>query len=98
MKTYTVVLHRENLIGSLRIDWRTGFSFYDPKRNESLWSFDFNQLVESSDDGKDLLSLTFSIFPGNRCQFKTKILRCSCLSAILYCIDAFLRAKLVVNG
>ncbi|OTF79632.1 PDZ domain containing protein, partial [Euroglyphus maynei] len=60
-KIYTVAFEPGNIIGSFKIDWKSGFSFYDPKHNECLWSYQFYQLKHSSDDGKEILSLSFML-------------------------------------
>nr|XP_046911567.1 gamma-1-syntrophin-like isoform X1 [Dermatophagoides farinae] len=90
-KIYTVALEPGNIIGSFKIDWKSGFSFYDPKHNECVWSYRFYQLKHSSDDGKEILSLSFMLEPN---RFITQhILRCSCLQSIIFSIHSFLRAK-----
>ncbi|KAF7493182.1 Gamma-2-syntrophin [Sarcoptes scabiei] len=91
IKIFTVIWEKKNLIGSLKIDWNNGFSFYDPKNNLNQWSYKFYQLKNSSDDGEKLLSLTFQC--NDHHSYRTYSLRCSCLDSIIYCIQSFLRAQ-----
>lgn len=91
-KTFTVVLEEENVFGSLILDWRFGFSFYDPKRKQYLWSYKFHQLRSSFDDGQSRLSLTFAV-DGSPEQTRTHVLQSAALPVLLCCTEAFLAAK-----
>ncbi|KAH9424487.1 hypothetical protein DERP_004672 [Dermatophagoides pteronyssinus] len=98
-KIYTVALEPLNIIGSFKIDWKMGFSFYDPKHNELIWSYQFYQLKHSSDDGQEILSLSFLIDSNDNhknhhnVQIVQHVIRCSCLKTIIFSIHSFLRAK-----
>ena len=91
-KTFTVQLEKENIFGSFNIDWYRGLSFYDPRTKLHLWAFQFEQLKYIEDDGDSLLLLTFAT--PNCSKSVTNILRCSNLMSVVYCINAFLAAKL----
>ncbi|WAR18087.1 SNTG1-like protein [Mya arenaria] len=57
-----------------------------------LWTYKFSRLKGSSDDGKQRLKLHFSTdTPG---QVDAKEVECSSLQLLLFCIHAFLSAKL----
>ena len=87
------MLEDKGIFGSLILDWKLGFTFFDPKTKQYLWTYKFSQLKTSSDDGKSCLSLTFVTDPNDSRITKTHILQCSCLQILVYCIHAFLSAK-----
>lgn len=84
-----VRLEEENIFGSFTLDWRFGFSFYDPKSKHHLWSYKFHQFKQSYDDGKSRLFITFC----TEHEDVTHILSSSCLQTLIYCMQAFLSAK-----
>ncbi|CAG2165872.1 unnamed protein product, partial [Oppiella nova] len=90
-KTFPVVC--DGMSGSLTLDWRMGFALYDPLVKEYKWNYKFHQLKHSSDDGNHELSLTFVTNPNDSRITETQLLECNSLQNLLYCMHAFLSAK-----
>lgn len=79
-------------LSGLTLDIDVGFSLYDSETKSYQWCYKFSRLKGSSDDGKMKLKLHFhSDKPG---QVETREVECSSLQTLLYCIHAFLSAKL----
>ncbi|XP_026467987.1 gamma-1-syntrophin-like [Ctenocephalides felis] len=76
----------------LTLDWNHGFSLGDSD-GVTLWQYKFSQLRGSSDDGKTRLKLHFQ--DSDTRTIETKELDCSILQSLLYCMHAFLTAKVV---
>ncbi|RWS26666.1 hypothetical protein B4U80_04191 [Leptotrombidium deliense] len=94
-KTFAVIA--EGRSGSLTLDWRIGFAFYDPKEKSYIWTFKFSQLKNSSDDGNNKLWLHFHSQRENNNRNNhrliTKELIVNNLQSLLYCMHSFLSAK-----
>ncbi|KAG7310296.1 hypothetical protein JYU34_003051 [Plutella xylostella] len=88
-KTFTVV-HGGRAAG-LTLDWSAGFSLTEGGSTTPVWAFRFSQLRGSSDDGKSKLKLHFQD-PETR-VIETKELECQILQSLLFCMHAFLTAK-----
>ncbi|KAG8225250.1 hypothetical protein J437_LFUL008787 [Ladona fulva] len=88
-KTFTVSANGKT--AGLTLDWNMGFALYDTEAKAYAWKYKFSQLKGSSDDGKCRLKLHF-LTPETR-AIETKELECSSLQALLFCMHAFLTAK-----
>ncbi|XP_012543922.1 gamma-1-syntrophin [Bombyx mori] len=89
-KTFTVV-HSGRAAG-LTLDWSAGFSLTEGTPGASpVWSYRFSQLRGSSDDGKSKLKLHFQ--DAETKVIETKELECQILQSLLFCMHAFLTAK-----
>ncbi|KAL1115654.1 hypothetical protein AAG570_005944 [Ranatra chinensis] len=75
----------------LTLDWNMGFALYDTSTRSYTWQYKFSQLRGSSDDGKSKLKLHFQ--DSDTKAIETKELECSSLQALLFCMHAFLTAK-----
>ncbi|XP_072938520.1 gamma-2-syntrophin [Epargyreus clarus] len=88
-KTFTVV-HAGRAAG-LTLDWAAGFSLSDGPGAPPVWAYRFSQLRGSSDDGKSKLKLHFQDTETK--VIETKELECQILQSLLFCMHAFLTAK-----
>ncbi|CAH2229120.1 jg4798 [Pararge aegeria aegeria] len=89
-KTFTVV-HMGRAAG-LTLDWSSGFSLSEGTPGAPpVWSYRFSQLRGSSDDGKSKLKLHFQDTETK--VIETKELECQILQSLLFCMHAFLTAK-----
>ncbi|XP_063825058.1 gamma-2-syntrophin [Ostrinia nubilalis] len=89
-KTFTVV-HGGRAAG-LTLDWTGGFSLSEGTPGAPpVWSYRFSQLRGSSDDGKSKLKLHFQ--DAETKLIETKELECQILQSLLFCMHAFLTAK-----
>ncbi|XP_073957256.1 syntrophin-like 2 isoform X2 [Choristoneura fumiferana] len=89
-KTFTVV-HGGRAAG-LTLDWSAGFSLSEGTPGAPpVWSYRFSQLRGSSDDGKSKLKLHFQ--DAETKVIETKELECQILQSLLFCMHAFLTAK-----
>ncbi|KAL1492910.1 hypothetical protein ABEB36_011077 [Hypothenemus hampei] len=88
-KTFTVSCNGKT--AGLTLDWNTGFSLNDGDSKTVIWQYKFSQLRGSSDDGKSKLKLHFQDIDTK--VIETKELECSILQSLLYCMHAFLTAK-----
>lgn len=82
----------EGKIGTLTLDWK-GFSFYDACANKYDWVYKFSRLKNSSDDRRNTLWLCFKIPTGDGWVTETREVTCNKLQKLLYCIYAFVIAK-----
>lgn len=89
-KTFTVTTSAGKTAG-LTLDWNMGFALFDNENKSFLWKYKFSQLKGSSDDGKARLKLHFQE-PDTR-LIDTKEMECSALQSLLFCMHAFLTAK-----
>ncbi|XP_050669708.1 gamma-1-syntrophin [Leptidea sinapis] len=90
-KTFTVV-HLGRAAG-LTLDWASGFSLAEGSAGAPpVWAYRFSQLRGSSDDGKSKLKLHFQDTETK--VIETKELECQILQSLLFCMHAFLTAKL----
>ncbi|XP_071038537.1 gamma-1-syntrophin isoform X2 [Parasteatoda tepidariorum] len=88
-KTFSVVYKGKT--GGLTLDWNMGFALYDTEAKCYAWRYKFSQLKGSSDDGKSKLTLNFQ--DPEKKEVESEELECQLLSALLYCMHAFLTAK-----
>ncbi|XP_063548192.1 gamma-1-syntrophin [Cydia strobilella] len=89
-KTFTVV-HGGRAAG-LTLDWSSGFSLSEGTPGAPpVWAYRFSQLRGSSDDGKSKLKLHFQ--DAETKVIETKELECQILQSLLFCMHAFLTAK-----
>ncbi|XP_013188019.2 gamma-1-syntrophin [Amyelois transitella] len=89
-KTFTVV-HLGRAAG-LTLDWTAGFSLSEGTPGAPpVWCYRFSQLRGSSDDGKSKLKLHFQ--DAETKVIETKELECQILQSLLFCMHAFLTAK-----
>ncbi|XP_046382885.1 gamma-2-syntrophin isoform X1 [Ischnura elegans] len=88
-KTFTVSANGKT--AGLTLDWNMGFALYDTEAKAYAWKYKFSQLKGSSDDGKCRLKLHF--LTAETRTIETKELECSSLQALLFCMHAFLTAK-----
>ncbi|KAK6617798.1 hypothetical protein RUM43_014026 [Polyplax serrata] len=75
----------------LTLDWNCGFILQDTDTNSTLWNYKFSQLKGSSDDGNCRLKLHFQEIETR--IIETKEMECSSLQNVLFCMHAFLAAK-----
>nr|XP_023027045.1 gamma-1-syntrophin [Leptinotarsa decemlineata]XP_023027046.1 gamma-1-syntrophin [Leptinotarsa decemlineata] len=88
-KTFTVSSNGKT--AGLTLDWNLGFSLHEGDSKTPLWQYKFSQLRGSSDDGKSKLKLHFQDIDSK--AIETKELECSILQSLLFCMHAFLTAK-----
>ncbi|XP_065165944.1 gamma-1-syntrophin isoform X2 [Atheta coriaria] len=88
-KTFTVSYNGKT--AGLTLDWNHGFSLHETDVKTPLWQFKFSQLRGSSDDGKSKLKLHFQDIDTR--AIETKELECTILQSLLFCMHAFLTAK-----
>ncbi|KAH3897491.1 gamma-2-syntrophin-like [Dreissena polymorpha] len=92
LKVKTFGCTYQGRLSGLALDFDVGFSLYDSQTKTYMWTYKFSQLKGSSDDGRQKLKLHFSSDkPG---QVETREVECSSLQLLLFCIHAFLSAKL----
>jgi hypothetical protein len=82
----------------LLIDISKGFEMYNNETNIILWSFTFDQLQSSSDNGRDKIYFEFkrddSISNENQLTIHIEI-QCQHLRILIHVINAFLTVKLI---
>ncbi|XP_074110105.1 syntrophin-like 2 isoform X1 [Cotesia typhae] len=88
-KTFLVTYNGRS--AGLTLDWTQGFSLSYECSGEIIWKFKFSQLRGSSDDGKSRLKLHFQEL--DSIAIETKELECPQLQNLLFCMHAFLTAK-----
>ncbi|KAF4523482.1 hypothetical protein B566_EDAN004551 [Ephemera danica] len=88
-KTFSVVWAGRP--AGLTLDWNVGFVLADTENGSTTWRYKFSQLKGSSDDNKCRLKLHFQL-PETRI-IETRELECSTLQSLLFCMHAFLTAK-----
>ncbi|XP_021698220.1 gamma-1-syntrophin [Aedes aegypti] len=88
-KTFAVSHHGKP--GGLTLDWQAGFSLTEGADANEIWQYKFSQLRGSSDDGKSKLKLHFQDHETR--SIETKELECQVLQSLLFCMHAFLTAK-----
>ncbi|XP_067633981.1 gamma-2-syntrophin isoform X3 [Eurosta solidaginis] len=88
-KTFAVSHHGKS--GGLTLDWQSGFSLAEGADSAIVWHYKFSQLRGSSDDGKSKLKLHFQDHETR--AIETKELECQVLQSLLFCMHAFLTAK-----
>ncbi|CAG2055459.1 unnamed protein product [Timema podura] len=88
-KTFTVTTGVKT--AGLTLDWNMGFALYDNESKTYTWKYKFSQLKGSSDDGKCKLKLHFQ--NSDTRIIETKELETSSLQSLLFCMHAFLTAK-----
>ncbi|ENN81198.1 gamma-1-syntrophin [Dendroctonus ponderosae] len=88
-KTFTVSSNGKT--AGLTLDWNLGFSLFEGDSKTLVWQYKFSQLRGSSDDGKSKLKLHFQDIDTK--AIETKELECAILQSLLYCMHAFLTAK-----
>ncbi|EDW74015.1 gamma-1-syntrophin [Drosophila tropicalis] len=88
-KTFAVSHHGKS--GGLTLDWQAGFSLAEGSDSAIVWHYKFSQLRGSSDDGKSKLKLHFQDHESR--AIETKELECQVLQSLLFCMHAFLTAK-----
>lgn len=79
-------------LSGLILDMDQGFSLYDHDSKSFVWTYRFAQLKSSSDDGRTKLKLQFNNELTK--QVDTRELECTDLQTLIFCIHAFLSAKL----
>ncbi|CAF3088825.1 unnamed protein product [Rotaria socialis] len=81
----------------LVIDINNGFEMYNNETNVMLWSFTFEQLQSSSDNGRDKIYFEFKRSPlPNESESTIKIeVQCQHLRILIHVINAFLTIKLI---
>jgi len=89
-KTFNVTTSKGKTAG-LTLDWHMGFALYDTESKTYSWKYKFSQLKGSSDDGKCKLKLHFQ--NAETKIIETKELETSSLQSLLFCMHAFLTAK-----
>ncbi|XP_076339268.1 gamma-2-syntrophin-like isoform X3 [Tachypleus tridentatus] len=88
-KTFSVIYNGRT--GGLTLDWTMGFALYDTEAKWYVWKYRFSQLKSSSDDGLNKLKLHFQD-PETR-KVEVQELQSSSLHSLLFCLHAFLSAK-----
>jgi hypothetical protein len=81
----------------LIIDIQKGFEMFNNETNINLWSFTFDQLQSSSDNGRDKLYFQFkpnSISNENQSLINIEV-QCQHLRILIHVINAFLTVKLI---
>uniref|UniRef100_A0A8D8YVP5 Gamma-1-syntrophin n=2 Tax=Cacopsylla melanoneura TaxID=428564 RepID=A0A8D8YVP5_9HEMI len=89
--TFNVVCSDTRRNAGLTLNWNHGFSLYDTTTREYVWRYKFSNLRGSSDDGKSKLKLHF--YDPDSKAIETKALECIVLQGLLFCMHAFLTAK-----
>ncbi|XP_039276665.1 gamma-1-syntrophin isoform X2 [Nilaparvata lugens] len=90
-KTFNVTAGGAGKTAGLTLDWNLGFALYDTQARTYSWQYKFSQLRGSSDDGKSRLKLHFQ--DSETKAIETKELECPSLQGLLFCMHAFLTAK-----
>ncbi|XP_075217912.1 syntrophin-like 2 isoform X1 [Lycorma delicatula] len=90
-KTFNVTAGDTRKTAGLTLDWNMGFALYDTQARTYSWQYKFSQLRGSSDDGKSRLKLHFQ--DSETKAIETKELECPSLQGLLFCMHAFLTAK-----
>ncbi|KAL4119235.1 hypothetical protein QTP88_012076 [Uroleucon formosanum] len=90
-RTFYVLFGNNQQPSNLILDWDNGFTLYDNWTNSNVWTYKFSELRGSSDDHISRLKLHFN---DNGC-IETKELVCQDLQSLLFCVHAFLTAKVV---
>uniref|UniRef100_A0A1B6D4W2 PDZ domain-containing protein n=1 Tax=Clastoptera arizonana TaxID=38151 RepID=A0A1B6D4W2_9HEMI len=90
-KTFNVTMGGGSTVAGLTLDWNLGFALYDTQARAYSWQYKFSQLRGSSDDGKSRLKLHFQDMETK--AIETKELECQSLQGLLFCMHAFLTAK-----
>lgn len=88
-KTFSVIYKGKT--GGLTLDWNMGFALYDTEAKCYAWRYRFSNLKSSSDDGKSKLTLNFQDLETK--EVNAEEVECQALHALLYCMHAFLTAK-----
>ncbi|KAI4473216.1 hypothetical protein M0802_016251, partial [Mischocyttarus mexicanus] len=88
-KTFPVTFNSRS--AGLTLEWTQGFTLSYEGIGEIIWRYKFSQLRGSSDDGKSRLKLHFQ--EPDSIAIETKELECSQLQNLLFCMHAFLTAK-----
>ncbi|EFN68132.1 Gamma-1-syntrophin [Camponotus floridanus] len=88
-KTFPVTFNSRS--AGLTLEWTQGFTLSYEGIGEIAWRYKFSQLRGSSDDGKSRLKLHFQ--EPDSIAIETKELECSQLQNLLFCMHAFLTAK-----
>ncbi|KAJ4440414.1 hypothetical protein ANN_08555 [Periplaneta americana] len=100
-KTFSVNTSSGKAAG-LTLDWHMGFALYDTESKTYSWKYKFSQLKGSSDDGKCKLKLHFQNAETRIIETKNlttffflfkQELETSSLQSLLFCMHAFLTAK-----
>ena len=79
------------------IDISNGFEMSNNESNIVLWSFTFDQLQSSSDNGRDKIYFEFkrdSVLNGNQPTIHIEV-QCQHLRVLIHVINAFLTVKLL---
>ncbi|XP_050541714.1 gamma-1-syntrophin [Daktulosphaira vitifoliae] len=90
-RTFYVLYGNNQQPSNLILDWDNGFTLYDNWTNSNVWIYKFSELRGSSDDHISRLKLHFN----NAGCIETKELVCQDLQSLLFCVHAFLTAKVV---
>lgn len=93
MKSKTFGCTWRGVLSGLTLDLESGFSLYDNTTKSYMWTYKFSQLKGSSDDNRSKLRLHFHSAE-NPNNVETREIQCSGLHTLLFCIHAFLSAKL----
>ncbi|XP_016840789.1 gamma-1-syntrophin isoform X2 [Nasonia vitripennis] len=88
-KTFPITLNGR--AAGLTLDWTQGFTLTFEGTTDPVWRYKFHQLRGSSDDGKSKLKLHFQ--EHDSIAIETKELECSQLQNLLFCIYAFITAR-----
>ncbi|XP_014606848.1 PREDICTED: gamma-1-syntrophin isoform X2 [Polistes canadensis] len=88
-KTFPVTFNSRS--AGLTLEWTQGFTLSYEGIGEIVWRYKFSQLRGSSDDSKSRLKLHFQ--EPDSIAIETKELECSQLQNLLFCMHAFLTAK-----
>ncbi|XP_014229159.1 gamma-1-syntrophin isoform X1 [Trichogramma pretiosum] len=88
-KSFPVTLNGK--AAEITLDWSQGFTLKFEGSAEPVWKYKFHQLRGSSDDGKSKLKLHFQ--EHDSIAIETKELDCSQLQNLLFCIYAFITAR-----
>lgn len=92
LKSKTFGCNWRSRLSGLTLDIHVGFSLYDSETRNYMWTYRFSQLKGSSDDGKSKLKLLFQ--NDSTKLIETREIECTSLQTLLFCIHAFLSAKL----
>ncbi|XP_065345238.1 gamma-1-syntrophin isoform X1 [Cloeon dipterum] len=88
-KTFNVVWGGKPAV--LTLDWNVGFVLADAETGAVNWKYKFSQLKGSSDDNKCRLKLHFQLMESR--IIETREMECPTLQSLLFCMHAFLTAK-----
>ncbi|XP_044740932.1 gamma-1-syntrophin [Chrysoperla carnea] len=75
----------------LTLDWNLGFTLHEVDSKTPVWQYKFSQLRGSSDDANSKMKLHFQ--DNDLKVIETKELECPNLQSLLFCMHAFLTAK-----